>query len=119
MAVEERRSAKRYRCCGRVEIPGSLSARALRGVVVDVSLSGYAICLSPEIRLELEPGEECFVELKFATSYLTFRAVGAVRSCECGVAADAVKLGVSFVGLNERGRADIGALIRDQEQESC
>ena len=60
--------------------------------------------------------QELWLEIKFRTSYLSFCAVGAVRSLTtCSGFAEAV-LGLQFIDLHSRARGDIAALLRDQEE---
>ena len=55
------------------------------------------------------------MERKFKTSYLTFRAVGAVRCMYAHAVYGGAVVGFEFVEMTARGRADIAAFIRDQE----
>ena len=115
MGRVERRRARRYSCCGRVEIPLVYSRVPLYGMVLDMSALGCGICLPTGT--EFVPGEEaCLVEVWFKTSYFSFRAMGAVRSQHRHGMYDGAMLGLEFVRLSGRARADIAAFIRDQEE---
>ncbi len=108
----ERRAAKRYQCSGRVEIPRSYTSVPLFGILLDVSAMGCGICVPSGADFEGE--EECWVELKFKSSYMTFRAVGAVRSQHQHQQFGGAMLGFEFVEMTARGKADIAAFLRDQ-----
>ena len=113
MQDTERRAAKRYRCSGRVEIPRSYTSVPLFGVLLDVSATGCGVCVPSGV--DFEAGEECWVELKFKSSYMTFRAVGAVRTQRRHAQYGGAMLGFEFVEMTSRGRADVAAFLRDQE----
>lgn len=109
----ERRTMKRYRCSGRVEIPRSYTSVPLYGILMDVSATGCGICVPTGADFEAE--EECWVELKFKSSYMTFRAVGAVRSQHQHQKFGGAMLGFEFVEMTSRGKADIAAFLHDQQ----
>ncbi len=114
MERDERRRTRRFRCCGRVELPLLYSRVPLYGMVLNISPAGCGICLPTGT--EFVPGdEECLVEVRFKTSYFSFRAVGAVRAQYRHGTYDGAMLGLEFVRLNARARADIAEFIRDQE----
>ena len=114
MGRDERRRTRRYRCSGRVEIPLGYSRVPLHGMVLDMSPAGCGICV-PAGTDFVEGEEECTVEVRFRTSYFSFRAVGVVRSQYRHAAYGGAMLGVEFVGLNARARADIAEFVRDQQ----
>ncbi len=111
---DERRRTRRYRCCGRVEIPLAYSRVPLHGMVLDMSAAGCAICVPAGT--EFADDEACTVEVRFRTNYFSFRAVGVVRSQYQHAAYGGAMLGVEFAGLNARARRDIAEFIRDQDE---
>lgn len=114
MFLTERRGQERYACRGRVEVPRRFRSKPEFGVVLDLSLSGCAVRFNTQSSLAPEPEE--LLELKFATSYFSFRAVGAVRNSCLNRVASRIVVGFRFLNLNARGRADILAFMRDQER---
>ncbi len=115
MERDERRRTRRYRTCGRVEIPLVYARVPLYGMVLDISPAGCGICL-PTGTGFVAMDEEYLVEVRFRTNYFTFRAVGAVRSQYRNGTYDGAMLGLEFVRLNARARLDIAQFIRDQDE---
>ena len=112
----ERRARERYRCGGRVEIPRSYSCVPLYGVVVDLSEGGCGICIPSGA--DFEPDENdaaCEVELRFKTSYLSFRAKGTIQSTHRHAGFGGVVVGLRFTTMSARGRGDVAAFLRDRE----
>ena len=116
--MTERRKAKRYRTNGKVEIPRAVTSIPMQGVLVDVSEWGCRVCVPAGIDFEASDldSEALWLELNFRTSYLSFRAVAAVRSLTKSWGSDEAVLGLEFVDLHVRARGDVAALIRDQEE---
>ena len=106
---EERRSQKRYPCCGSVRILAPGTPICTLGTIEDISLSGCALRLRSQTCIN----SDIPVELNFTTSYFTFRAVGSIRRIED----EGTLARIAFVELNNRGRSDIQAFIRDQAEE--
>lgn len=85
---------------------------------MDVSEHGCRVCVPGGVDFNAKDlrDDELWLEVKFRTSYLTFRAVAAVRSLTTFHGFAEAVLGLQFIGLHGRARADIAALIRDQEE---
>ena len=114
----ERRRTKRYRTHGRIEIPRAFSRVPMQGIVVDVSERGCRVCVPAGVDFDANDlrDEELWLEVKFRTHYLAFRAVAAVRSLTTSPGFSEAVLGLQFVDLHARARGDIAALIQDQEE---
>ncbi len=118
MIAMERRRVKRYRTHGRIEIPRAFHCMPMSGTVMDVSEAGCRVCVPGGVDFDAEDlrDQELWLEVKFRTSYLTFRAVAAVRSLTTCAGFAEASLGLQFIDLHTRARTDIAALIRDQEE---
>ncbi len=116
MGLDERRRMRRYQCCGRVELPLQYSRVPLFGLVMDINAAGCGVCLPTGTQFVEAEGAECLVELQFRTSYFSFRALAAVRCQYRHVLYEGAMLGLEFVRLSVRARADIAEFIRDQEE---
>lgn len=114
----ERRRTKRYRTQGKVEIPRAFARVPMPGTVLDVSELGCRVCVPGGVDFTATDlaEEVLWLEVNFRTSYLSFRAVAAVRSLETYPGFAEAFLGLEFIELHTRARQDIAALISDQEQ---
>ena len=117
MSAMERRKVKRYRTHGKIEIPRAFSRVPMAGIVMDVSEAGCRVCVPTGVDFDTEDlREELWLEVNFRTSYLTFRAVAAVRSLTTYPGFAEATLGLEFIDLHTRARSDIASLIRDQQE---
>ena len=84
---------------------------------MDISELGCRACMPQGVNFDQQDlrDEEIWLEVNFQTSYLTFRAVAAVRDLVTYPGFAEATLGLQFIDLHSRARHDIAALIRDQE----
>jgi len=109
---EEKRMFRRHAHAGevRVGLPGEPSLAG--GTLINLSLGGCMIHLAGQY--DIKKGTR--IEMAFKSSHLTFRSLGLIRRCKVREGEPTV-LGVEFVDLAGRGRANLAELIEELELE--